>query len=92
MIGIGGGLMSPASRTSRNAGIQLAPEQSANIVAIRSLGLQFGQILTISIATAIISSSSNSNFAQAMIYVGMAALLILMIPSISRVPEHRGSW
>ena len=41
LIGFGFGFMSPAAR---NAGIHLEPHQSANIAAIRSLGLQLGNI------------------------------------------------
>lgn len=89
LIGFGGGFMSPAAR---NAGIQLAPKQSANIAAIRSLGLQFGQIVAIAVATSIIASAQNPNTAQAMIYVALAFFLTALSPLISRIPENKGAW
>lgn len=89
LIGFGFGVMSPAAR---NAGIQLAPDQSANLAAIRSLGLQLGQIISIAGATSIIGASLYPENAQAMVYLGLAILLIVTIPIIHRVPEHKGSW
>lgn len=89
LIGIGFGVMSPAAR---NAGIQLAPDQSANLAAIRSLGLQLGQIISIAGATSIIGASMQPGKTQAMIYLVLSILLIATIPVISRVPESKGSW
>lgn len=89
LIGFGFGVMSPAAR---NAGIQLAPEESANLAAIRSLGLQMGQIISIAVATSIIGASQNPTVAQAMIYLALAVLLFVTIPIVSRVPENKGSW
>ncbi len=89
LIGIGFGVMSPAAR---NAGIQLAPAQSANLAAIRSLGLQMGQILSIAVATSIIAAATVPGKAQAFVYVGLSIILFLTIPVMSRVPENKGSW
>lgn len=90
VIGTGFGIMSPAGR---NAGIQLAPEQSAEIAAVRSLGMQLGQIIAIAAATAIIAGSQNASFAQAMVYAGLGFLLLtLLFPIISRIPENKGGW
>ena len=89
LIGFGFGVMSPAAR---NAGIQLAPAQSANLAAIRSLGLQMGQIISIAVATSIIAAATSPAKAQAMVYMGLSILLLITIPIISRVPENRGSW
>lgn len=88
-IGFGLGLMSPASR---NAGIQLAPEESANIAAIRSLGLQMGQIVSIAGATSIIAAANNPTQAHAYVYLGLAAVILAAVSVISRVPESRGKW
>lgn len=88
--GIGFGIISPAGR---NAGIQLAPEQSANIAAVRSLGMQLGQIFSIGAATAIISDAANAGMAQSWVFVGLGAVLFLsLIPVISHIPEIKGSW
>ena len=89
LIGVGFGVMSPAAR---NAGIQLAPAQSSNLAAIRSLGLQMGQIISIAVATSIIAAATSPSNAQALVYLGLSLLLLVTIPVISRVPENRGSW
>lgn len=89
LIGFGFGVMSPAAR---NAGIQLAPAQSANLAAIRSLGLQMGQIISIASATSIIAAATFPVHAQAMVYLGLALLLLVTIPIISRVPENKEAW
>ena len=89
LIGFGFGFMSPAAR---NAGIHLEPHQSANIAAIRSLGLQLGNIFSVAIATTIITISSNETFAQSMVYLALSVILFMLLPTISKVPENRGSW
>ena len=89
LIGVGLGVMSPAAR---NAGIQLAPSEAANIAAIRSLGLQMGQIVSIAGATSIIAASNNPNQAHAFVYLGLSAIFLMAITVISRVPENRGGW
>jgi EmrB/QacA subfamily drug resistance transporter len=89
VIGIGTGLSSPASR---NAGLQLAPDQSAAIAALRSTGRQVGQIAAVSITTTIIAQSASPGQLQAKVFVVFAVLLIVCLPVIARIPEHRGSW
>ncbi len=89
VIGIGTGLSSPASR---NAGLQLAPDQSAALAALRSTGRQVGQIAAVSITTTIIAQSASAGQVQAKVYVAFAILLVACLPVITRVPEHRGSW
>jgi EmrB/QacA subfamily drug resistance transporter len=89
VIGAGTGLASPASR---NAGLQLAPDQSASLAALRSTGRSVGQIATVSITTAIIAQSASPGQVQAKVFVVFAILLVVCLPVIARVPEHRGSW
>ncbi|HEX7338497.1 MAG TPA: MFS transporter, partial [Rhodanobacteraceae bacterium] len=55
LVGAGAGTASPPSR---NAGLQLAPEESPTLAAMRSLFGQVGQIATVSIATAIMAGAS----------------------------------
>src|SRR5690625_762518 len=89
VIGIGFGIVSPAGR---NAGIQLAPEQSAEIAAVRSLGLQLGQNTAIAAATASIAGAKNAAMAQATVYAGLhVILIILLLPVISRISDNQGS-
>ncbi|MES1924844.1 major facilitator superfamily protein [Salinisphaera sp. T31B1] len=89
LFGVGGGTMNPSSR---NAGLQLAPDRAPSIAALRSMCMQVGRIATISIATAIIASSSDPAEAQSWIYFVAAVVLLCAIPVIARVPEHRGAW
>lgn len=89
VIGVGSGVSSPASR---NAGLQLAPTQSASLAALRSTGLQLGSIMAISITSALLAHAANPGDAQAVVFVASAVLLALFLPAISRVPEHHGAW
>ncbi|MBO0805411.1 MAG: MFS transporter [Nocardiopsaceae bacterium] len=89
VIGAGTGFSAPASR---NAGLQLAPDQSAALAALRSTGRQVGQIGAVSVTTAIIAQSAAPGLLQARVFVAFAVLLVACLPVISRVPEHRGSW
>lgn len=89
LIGAGSGIVNPASR---NAGLQLAPEHSSTLAAMRTMFMQVGTIVTVSIATAMLASSSHPSDTQAWFYVAAAALLVAFLPSITRVPEHHGSW
>jgi EmrB/QacA subfamily drug resistance transporter len=89
LVGIGRGANNPASRS---AGLQLAPEHSSTIAALRTMSMQIGTIITISIDTAILASSHDPGRVQAWLFALAAALLIAALPLITRVPEHRGSW
>ncbi len=89
LVGVGRGATNPASR---NAGLQLAPEHSSTLAALRSMCMQIGSIVTVSIATAILASSDAPGRIQAWVYVAAAVLLVGAQPLIARIPEHRGSW
>jgi hypothetical protein len=89
LVGAGAGVINPASR---NAGLQLAPEQASTLAALRSMCLQIGTIVTISIVTAILASSNDPGSIQAWVYVVAALLLVVALPLITRLPEHHGSW
>jgi EmrB/QacA subfamily drug resistance transporter len=89
LIGIGRGANNPASR---NAGLQLAPESSSTLAALRTMCMQIGTIITISIDTAILANSHDPGRIQAWLFASAAALLVAALPLIARVPEHRGSW
>lgn len=89
LVGIGMGGLSPASR---NAGLQLAPEHSATIAALRTTGMQIGSIAAISVATAVIAQSAHPASAQSLVFLALAALLVAAAPIVARIPEHRGSW
>lgn len=89
LIGIGTGIMSPATRS---AGLQLAPQRSSTLAALRSMSRQVGSISTITIVTAIVAGSSRPGIAQAGIYVAVAIVMIIALPIVTRMPEHRGAW
>lgn len=89
LIGLGSGWLSPASR---NAGLQLAPESSPTLAAMRSMSRQIGTITTISITTAVVASAGDPGPAHALAYLTWAAILLLAMPVIARIPEHRGGW
>lgn len=89
LVGAGAGAINPACR---NAGLQLAPEHSATLAALRSMVMQIGTILIVTIATAILASSPDPGVMQAWIFVGAALLFVVCLPLIARVPEHHGSW
>jgi MFS family permease len=89
LVGAGSGAINPATR---NAGLQLAPEHSSTLAALRTLCLQIGSIVTISVTTAILTGSRNPGRAQGWIYAAVAVLLVAAVPLIARVPEHHGSW
>ncbi|MGA7789803.1 MAG: MFS transporter [Xanthobacteraceae bacterium] len=89
LIGIGRGANNPASR---NAGLQLAPEHSSTLAALRTMCMQIGTIVTISIDTATLASSHDAGSTQAWLFALGAAVLVAVLPLVTRVPEHRGSW
>jgi len=89
LVGAGRGTINPASR---NAGLQLAPEHSSTLAALRTASLQVGSITTISIVTAILARFADAGAVQARVYVAVALLLAAALPLVTRVPEHRGSW
>ena len=89
LLGIGRGVNNPASR---NAGIQLAPESSSTLAALRTMSMQIGMIVTVSVDTAILASSQDPGRTQAWLFALAGALLIVALPLITRVPEHRGAW
>jgi len=89
LIGIGTGAINPASR---NAGLQLAPSQSSTLAAIRTLSLQMGSIAMVSITTTVLVQGADPGEMHAWVYLMAALLLIVCVPVVSRIPEHRGSW
>jgi MFS family permease len=89
LVGAGSGVVNPASR---NAGLQLAPNHSSTLAALRSMSRQVGSIVTISIATAVLASSEDPGSIQIWVYIVAAALLVAALALITRVPEHHGSW
>lgn len=90
ITGLGNGMANPASR---NASMQLAPDQVAAITGLRQMFNYVGIIFSVSIVTAILNRSANPGITQAHVFwIGAAILLVVMVPLVRRVPEHKGSW
>lgn len=89
LVGAGSGVINPASR---NAGLQLAPEHSSTLAALRTMSRQIGSIIAISIATTIVASAGDPGRSQAWVYVMAALLLVAALPLITQIPEYHGSW
>ncbi len=92
LTGLGMGLSVPASN---NASLQLAPDSVAAIAGLRGMFRQSGAITAISVTTAVIARASSAQAGadlQAHLFLGFAAILVLMLPLVKLVPEHRGGW
>src|SRR6201996_5894683 len=91
LTGFGMGLSVPASN---NASLQLAPDQVAAIAGLRGMFRQSGAITAVSVTTAVIarSSTAQAGIMQAHVFLVFAGILLLMLPLVKFVPEHRGNW
>ncbi len=91
LTGFGMGLSVPASN---NASLQLAPDQVAAIAGLRGMFRQSGAITAVSVTTAVIarSSTAQAGIMQAHVFLIFAGILVLMLPLVKFVPEHRGRW
>ena len=90
LTGFGMGLSVPASN---NASLQLAPDQVAAIAGLRGMFRQSGAITAVSVTTAVIArSGAAAGIMQAHVFVVFAGILVLMLPLVRFVPEHRGNW
>jgi EmrB/QacA subfamily drug resistance transporter len=91
LTGFGMGLSVPASN---NASLQLAPDQVAAIAGLRGMFRQSGAITAVSVTTAVIarSSTAQAGIMQAHVFLIFAGMLVLMLPLVKFVPEHRGRW
>lgn len=89
LVGAGNGTINPAMR---NAGLQLAPESSSMLAALRTLSLQIGSIVTISVVAAVLAHQSNMGEVLAWVYAILAAIRLLALPLVRYVPEQRGAW
>jgi EmrB/QacA subfamily drug resistance transporter len=87
--GLGMGMSVPASN---NASMQLAPDQIAAIAGLRGMFRQSGAITAVSVTTAVIARSAHPGAMQSYVFVVFAAILVLTLPLVRLVPEHRGGW
>ena len=89
LLGAGAGVINPAMR---NAGLQLAPESSSMLAALRTLSLQIGTIGTVSIVTAVLSQQHDAGRTLAWTFAFLAVFRVLIMPLARWVPEQRGAW
>lgn len=90
VTGLGNGSANPASR---NACLQVAPNEVAAISGLRQMFIYMGITFSVSIVTAILNRSANPGLAQAHIFWVVAGfLVVVMVPLVFRVPEHKGAW
>ncbi len=89
LVGAGNGGINPAMR---NAGLQLAPEASSTLASLRTLSLQMGQIVTISMVTAIMAGFQDTAMVMAWVFIIMAVIRLFGMLLIRHVPEQYGSW
>jgi EmrB/QacA subfamily drug resistance transporter len=90
ITGLGNGLANPASR---NACLQVSPDEVAAITGLRQMFVFMGIIFSVSTVTAILNRSADPGLAQAhILWVAVGVLLVVMVPLVFRVPEHKGTW
>ncbi len=89
VCGIGMGISTPSSN---NATLQLAPDHAAAVAGLRGMFRQSGAITAVSITSAIVARSADPGLAQAHVFLVFAATLIVALPLVLLVPEHRGRW
>lgn len=89
LVGAGNGAINPAMR---NAGLQLAPESSSMLAALRTLSLQIGAISIISITAAILAHQSDMGEVFAWVYFSLAVIRLVALVLVKYVPEQRGAW
>jgi MFS family permease len=90
ITGLGSGAANPASR---NASMQLAPNDVAAITGLRQMFVQLGVVFSVSIVTAILNRSPDPGITMAhILWVVSAIAVVLMLPLVYRIPEHKGTW
>jgi EmrB/QacA subfamily drug resistance transporter len=90
LTGLGNGMANPASR---NACLQVAPDEVAAISGLRQMFVYMGIIFSVSTVTAILNRSADPGIAQAhVLWVVAVVLVAVMVPLVFRVPEHKGNW
>jgi EmrB/QacA subfamily drug resistance transporter len=90
ITGLGNGAANPASR---NACLQVAPDEVAAITGLRQMFVYMGIIFSVSTVTAILNRSANPGMAQAhLLWIVAGILILVMVPLVFRVPEHKGTW
>jgi MFS family permease len=89
VAGIGMGVSTPASN---NAGMQLAPGAAASAAGLRGMFRQAGSITGVSVIAAIVARNDHPAQTEAAGFLAFALVLVLLLPLVRLVPDHRGRW
>ncbi|MBI2869242.1 MAG: MFS transporter [Chloroflexi bacterium] len=84
LSGIGVGISAPAAN---NACIELMPDKVATITSLRGMFRQMGGALCITVATLLMESLGDIALAFGITFISLAALLLLAVPAVFRLPE-----
>lgn len=89
VTGIGMGTAIPATN---NAVLNMAPDKTAAISGLRGMFRQAGAITGISVTTAVMARASDPATAQSHVFIVFGALMLLSMPLILLIKDHRGAW
>lgn len=89
VTGLGMGVSVPATN---NAIMHLAPGDTGAVAGLRGMFRQSGGIAGLSVMTAVLARSADPAITLAWALVVLAGVMVLMLPLIWLVPDHRGSW
>jgi EmrB/QacA subfamily drug resistance transporter len=89
VTGLGVGISGPSSN---NAALQLAPQHAAAVAGIRGMIRQVGGITAVSISTTIAARTDDPARSLGWSFAVFAGIVVLVVPLIRKVPEHRGAW
>lgn len=89
LIGAGRGVSQPAAR---NTSLQILPEESAAIAALRTMGRRIGMVIAVAGVTAVASIFNDQGEAIGLAFAGFAVLVMATVPVIRYIPDHRGRW
>ena len=89
LTGVGIGAAAPSSN---NAGLQLSPDNAAALSGLRGMFRQVGGITAVSVATALAARSDSPATTLGWSFAVLAVLLLLTLPMIRKIPDHRGAW
>lgn len=88
VTGIG---MGPSIPASNNAVLHLVPGSAAAMSGLRGMFRQAGGIIGVSVIAALTANNAHPGQVHAASFIAPAALLLL-VPVITHVPDHRGGW
>jgi MFS family permease len=89
ITGLGMGMAMPATN---NATLSLATENVAVITGMRGMFRSAGSILAVEVMTALVNRVQNPGSALGAGYLVVGLILLVSVPLIYTVPDHRGSW